>query len=102
VHDYVPYGDQLLAPYLKAPGSPLANSIIGNYARTALNYLNRERNETGGVSEEINVQLASNLALKSISAYRKDNLSLTVDADGTELPLNNGRQTKNEEQLSQD
>jgi iron complex outermembrane recepter protein len=102
LHDYFPYGDQLLAPYLKAPGSPLANSVIGDYSKTALNYPNRERSETGGVSEEINVRFNPNLTLKSISAYRKDNLSLTTDADGTELPINNGLQTQNEDQLSQE
>jgi iron complex outermembrane recepter protein len=102
VHDYFPYGDQLLAPYLKAPGAPLANSVIGNYSEAAINYPNAERSETGGVSEEINVQLSPDVVLKSISAYRKDNLSLTIDADGTELPLNNGLETQNEDQFSQE
>jgi iron complex outermembrane recepter protein len=97
--EYFDASAHLLAPYPKAP---LATSILGNYTLTALDTPQLNHEEIWGISEDINAQINDWLSLKSITAYRDSWYRLTVDGDGTELPINSGYQADLSKQFSQE
>jgi iron complex outermembrane receptor protein len=89
----------LLAP---TPFTPLANSIIGDYHKAALDSPQNEIAEIWGMSETIKVRLSDALQLQSITAYRRSDYVVNVDVDGTELPVIEGYQTDLSRQFSQE
>lgn len=103
--DYVFQDEDLPGLYhLQAlyPPAALANSILGDYTKVAINSPSTTDYHGGGVSEDINVRLADNLTLKSISAIRWNDYSIFTDNDGTELNLIRGHFAEHERQISQE
>jgi iron complex outermembrane receptor protein len=95
--------NHLLAPYLANGGAPIANGTIGNYLQEALNTPQSVYTHTGGVSEDVDVTLTPGLDLKSITAYRQDDFSGSLDSDSTERSLSVGRLLQEvEDQFSQE
>lgn len=96
--------DHLLAQY--RPGgvnaAPLANSIVGNYHRVALNSPQFNRTQFWGVSQEANFDLSDAIALKSLTAYRRSSYDLRVDSDGTEILAAEAGQAEISRQFSQE
>jgi iron complex outermembrane recepter protein len=84
------------------PGAPLANSAIGNFQRVALNSSTNSDTNRGGISEEINAQINSNLNLKSISAYHQTSYNEFQDLDATELNIEEGRVKEREAEATQE
>jgi iron complex outermembrane receptor protein len=89
----------LLAPYAPAP---LATSIVGDYTHVALGSPQLNHEQIWGISEDINAELNDWLSLKSITAFRNSWYKLTLDGDGTELPINLGYQSDFSKQFSQE
>lgn len=96
--------NHLLVPY--RPGgvnaAPLANSVVGDYHKLALNSPQYNETEFWGVSQEINLELSPVLALKSLTAYRRSSYDLRVDSDGTELRAAEAGQAETSRQFSQE
>lgn len=103
--DYTEQDENLQALYhLQAPFPPakLANSIIGDDTRIAINSPSTVRYHGSGISEEINVRFGDGFNLKSISALRRNRYTLFTDNDGTELNLIRGGFHEKERQRSQE
>ncbi len=86
--DYQSLDENLPGPYhLKVPFAlaPLASSIVGNYRKDAIDNPSTDKYHAYGVSEEVNVELAPNVTLKSLTGFRWNSYRLTTDNDGTEL-----------------
>jgi iron complex outermembrane recepter protein len=90
---------KLLARY---PPAHLASSIVGDYTQVALGSPQLNHEQIWGVSEDINAEIIDWLSLKSITAYRDSWYKLTLDGDGTELPINLGYQSDYSKQFSQE
>jgi hypothetical protein len=58
--------------------------------------------EISGVSEDVKVKLNDVLRLQSITAYRRSDYLVNVDADSTEFPVIAGYQTDLSRQFSQE
>ncbi|MEG3179627.1 TonB-dependent receptor [Sphingomonas sp. LT1P40] len=58
--------------------------------------------DIGGVSAVLTFDLAENVTLKSVSAFRKIDALIEVDGDQTPYPLQQSRTTLNQEQYSQE
>ncbi len=91
--------DHILKPL---NGATLANSIIGDYRKAAIDAPQEAHSHFGGVAQEINVKFNEQLALKSLTAYRHSQFNQTLDSDFTELPLVFGAQSDKSDQLSQE
>jgi iron complex outermembrane recepter protein len=89
----------LLAPTKFAP---LANSIIGDFRKAALDAPQNMVTSVWGVSEDIKIKLNDALRLQSITAYRHSDYVVDVDVDGTEYPVISGFQTDLSRQFSQE
>lgn len=103
--DYVEQDEDLPGPYhLQVPFAlaPLASSIVGNDHLVAINTLSTDKYHAYGVSEDINLQLADNLSLKSLTGFRWNSYRLTTDNDGTELDRIRGAFYETEKQQSQE
>jgi iron complex outermembrane receptor protein len=77
--------DHILVPVLTPVPAPLANSTLGNYHRVAMNSPQVITSHNGGISEDIDFHLTTDVTLKSITAYRVSNYDLNGDSDATEL-----------------
>jgi iron complex outermembrane receptor protein len=80
--DAVPGFDTPLAPY-----DPVIDSILGQYDKVALNLPTLAVVQASGISEELDDQVLPNLLLKSITAFRDNNLKDSTDSDGTDKNL---------------
>ena len=96
--------DHLLVQYRPAGANPtpLANSIVGDFHRVALNSPQFNRTKFWGLAQEVNVDLSSSLTLKSLTAYRRSSYDLRVDSDGTELLGAEAGQAETSRQFSQE
>jgi iron complex outermembrane receptor protein len=81
--EYYESYSSLVAP-APPPAAPLANSIVGDFRKVALNLNQEELSHSGGVSEETTLDLTDHLSLKSITAFRASNYHLVGDTDATE------------------
>ncbi len=103
--DYVKQDEDLPGPYHLQRAfalAPLASGLIGNYHKVAINTPSTNKYHAYGVSEEINIRLADNVTLKSITGFRWNNYRLTTDNDGTELDRIRGAFFETEKQQSQE
>jgi iron complex outermembrane receptor protein len=91
--EYFPSYTTTLAP---VAGTPLQNSVVGDYRKVAINSPQYANNRTGGVAEDIRWDIDPHLNLTSITAYRFSNYRLTKDNDGTELNSSAGVQVDHE------
>jgi len=74
--------------------TPLANSILGDYSKVAVNDPQHLSSEIWGVSQEINWRVSSALSFKSLTAYRRQAFTAVSDNDSTEVAVN--RNTQND------
>jgi len=88
-----------LAPF---PPARLANSILGDDRKVALNTPQPITTENWGISQEINLELSPQISLKSLSAYRKSSYATDVDIDATELNLISGSQSDHSKVVTQE
>ncbi len=103
--DYVAQDENLPGPYhLQVPFAlaPLASSLVGNYRKVAIDNPSTNKYNGYGVSEEINIELADNLSLKSLTGFRWNAYRLTTDNDGTELNRIKGAFHETEKSQSQE
>ncbi len=62
----------------------LANTIIGNFHKVAINQPATNRENAWGVSNELTWTLNDMFTAKSVTAYREDKSNNNMDGDGTE------------------
>jgi iron complex outermembrane receptor protein len=89
----------LLAPVAYAP---LASSTVGDYTKVALDDPDPIRTKFWGISQEVNIDLATGLTFKSLTAYRYSSHSLDNDTDATEVYVNHAFQSDVDRQFSQE
>lgn len=90
--DYL-HSNDALAGYVKllqATTDPLANSVLGDYRRIAVNTRPASNRRQWGTAGEINYDFSDAVQLKSLTAYRENRLIQVGDTDATAL---NGRRT---------
>lgn len=102
--DYVD-SDDTLAGYVKllqSVNDPVANSVLGDYHKIAINIpIFNQRRQWGG-SGEINYDLGSGLKLKSLTGYRGSRLRANTDTDATTLNVRRTDQFEAQHQFSQE
>lgn len=102
--DYVD-SDDTLAGYVKllqSVNDPVANSVLGDYHKIAINIpIFNQRRQWGG-SGEINYDLGSGLKLKSLTGYRSSRLRANTDTDATTLNVRRTDQFEAQHQFSQE
>ncbi|MEO8722828.1 MAG: TonB-dependent receptor [Sphingobium sp.] len=79
----------------------LAGLVVPSFPFVNMDYTNRRHAETWGGSANIRVGLGF-AELKSLTAYRKYNLSYNIDSDGQPLDLSHSLGTENFKQLSEE
>ena len=94
--------DHILVPVLSPVPARLANSTLGNYQEVALNSPQVITSHNGGISEDVNFHLTSDVTLKSITAYRVSNYDLDGDSDATELYSSALFQSERQHQFSEE
>lgn len=94
--------DHLLDFYPPLPFFALANSIVGNHRKVALDYPGRLESKGVGISEDINFEFSDVLSLRSITAYRDSRYSLSLDADASEAQAVEIFQSERAKQFSQE
>jgi iron complex outermembrane receptor protein len=67
--------------------APLANSILGDYSKVAVESPARDREQAYGVNNEFVFTINDNMTLRSLTAYRSDNNLYLTDGDVTELRI---------------
>lgn len=76
--------DEVPGGYLKplvASSDPLANSILGDYRRVAINTPQNTKTEDWGVSLDASEKINDALTLMSLTSYRHDDFSFALDSD---------------------
>ena len=91
--------DHNLAP---TPFASLAQSILADYRKVAINQAQLNRSTIWGASEEINWTLTNHFGLKSLSAYRSSSYNIALDPDGTEIVALSSTQSDTSRQVSQE
>jgi iron complex outermembrane receptor protein len=102
--DYV-HSDDSLAGYIKllqTTTDPLANSVLGDYRRIAVNIQPQSDRRQWGAAAEINYEISSGLTLRSLTAYRNNRLTQVGDTDGTALNVRRTDQFEGQNQFSQE
>jgi iron complex outermembrane recepter protein len=94
--------DQFTHLLTPLPQAPLASSTIGDFSHIAINDAGYVDERIWGISEDVNYRISDSLSLKSISAYRAGTFDQFNDADATELEVNSGYHTDDDEQYSQE
>ncbi len=97
--------DDALAGYIKllqTTTDPLANSILGDYRKVAVNIRSSSKRRQWGGSGEINYDLGAGVQLKSLTAYRTNRLIQIGDTDGTALNVRRTDQFEDQHQFSQE
>jgi iron complex outermembrane receptor protein len=96
------------APFEAAKRGLPAGSVVddrwnlGDIYRSAGTGNSFDRNESSGVQLSIDWQLSDNVALKSITAYRKMDAEIAVDLDHTPFALVETNQQQEQDQFSQE
>lgn len=80
----VPYGYQT---FLEPVFAPVANSLLGDYSRVALNFAANGRRDTWGISLEADYDMGGGWILTSLTGYRSNDFRLELDTDGTEVDV---------------
>ena len=97
-NDSVPMGfAKILQPY-----NAVTDSILGDYKKVALNTPGTGAVEGYGVSEDVVIDLGSNLELKSLTAFRWNSSSTLTDIDSTDRDLNVTLTSEKQRQFSQE
>jgi iron complex outermembrane receptor protein len=97
--------DDALAGYIKllqTTTDPVANSVLGDYRRIAVNILPVSKRRQWGTAAEINYDFGGGIQLKSLTAYRANRLIQVGDTDGTSLNIRRTDQFEDQHQFSQE
>lgn len=102
--DYL-HSDDALAGYIKMlqpTADPVANSVINDLHKIAVNIQPTSNRRQWGSAAEINYDLMPGMQLKSLTAYRANRLVQVGDTDGTSLNLRRTDQFEDQHQFSQE
>ncbi len=69
-------------------GASLSDTVIGDYRKIANNVPHASRREGWGIGAEANIELSSNLNLKSLTSYRESDFAASFDTDASDFALN--------------
>lgn len=97
--------DDALAGYVKllqTTTDPLANSVLGDFRRVALNVQPGSKRRQWGGAGEVTYALGGGIDLKSLTAYRANRLTQVGDTDGTALNIRRTDQFEDQHQFSQE
>jgi iron complex outermembrane receptor protein len=97
--------DDALAGYVKmlqTTTDPLANSILGDYRKVALNIRSASNRQQWGMAGEVNYDLGPDMQIKSLTAYRENRLIQVGDTDGTAVNTRRTDQFEGQRQFSQE
>jgi iron complex outermembrane recepter protein len=72
---------------LQPDGSPLDDSVLGNFTKVSINQPSHAYEEDGGVAAELNYRINDMLSFKSLTAARADKAKLSFDADSSSLNI---------------
>lgn len=102
--DYV-RSDDALAGYVKllqTTADPVANSVLGDLRKVALNIRPLAERRQWGVAGEVNYDLDAAAQIKSLTAYRENRLVQVGDTDSTALNIRRTDQFEGQHQFSQE
>jgi iron complex outermembrane receptor protein len=102
--DYL-HSNDALAGYVKllqTTADPLANSVLGDYRKVALNIRPKANRKQSGAAAEINYDFGDAAKLKSLTAYRANRLVQAGDTDGTALNIRRTDQYEKQHQFSEE
>jgi iron complex outermembrane receptor protein len=102
--DYMKSKDAL-AGYIKllqTTTDPLANSILGDYRKIAVDIRPSSERRQWGAAAEINYELTDAILIKSLTGYRANRLTQVGDTDGTALRVRRTDQFEDQHQFSQE
>jgi len=102
--DYVKSNDSL-AGYIKllqATPDPLANSVLGDFRKIAVNIRPSSERRQWGVAAEVNYDVGESMQLKSLTGYREYRLRQVGDTDGTAQNVRRTDQFEGQRQFSQE
>lgn len=105
--DQVPGGYMKTLVTTQTQASPiardaLADSILGQYRRVALNTPQQTGNRSYGIAFDASIDLSSNLTLTSLSAYRNNHFTFTIDSDASAAQVRRTDQDERQHQLSEE
>lgn len=105
--DFVPGGYMKTLVTSQTQPSPvardsLADSILGDYRRVALNTPQSAGNRSYGVAFDAALELSTNLTLTSLSAYRDNHFTYTIDSDATAALVRRTEQNERQNQISEE
>jgi len=81
---------------------PLADSILGNYRLVALNTPEVSGNRNYGYAADISLDLSSNLTLTSLTSYRNNHFTYTIDSDASAALVRRTDQDERQNQTSEE
>lgn len=102
--DYL-YSDDALAGYIKMlqpTTDPAANSVISDLHKIAVNIRPSSTRRQWGGAVEMNYDVMPGMQLKSLTAYRANQLTQVGDTDGTALNVRRTDQFEDQHQFSQE
>ncbi|MEO7135840.1 MAG: TonB-dependent receptor, partial [Vicinamibacterales bacterium] len=102
--DFV-HSKDALAGYIKllqTTTDPVANSVLGDYRRIAVDIRPFSNRRQLGTAAEVNYYVSAGMQLKSITAYRENRLIQVGDTDATSRKLRRTDQFEGQNQFSQE
>jgi iron complex outermembrane receptor protein len=102
--DYLKSDDHL-AGYVKllqTTTDPLANSVLGDFRRVALDIRPISNRRQWGVAADIGYDISDAVQLRSLTGYRKNRLIQVGDTDGTSRRVRRTDQFEDQKQFSQE
>ena len=72
---------------LTASPAPLANSILGDFGKIAVNAPHGYERENWGVSLDISLEINDVWKLTSLTAYRENDVDIIIDSDASDLNI---------------
>lgn len=102
--DYVHSNDSVgsYVKLLQTTADPLANSVLGDFHKIAVNIRPWANRRQWGTAAEINYDLSNALQFKSLTGYRESRLTQVGDTDGTALNIRRTDQFEDQNQVSQE
>lgn len=87
---------------LEPRGAPMTDALLGDFRTIANNLPHEHFRKAYGFAADINVALADNMDLKSLSAYRKSRYHASFDTDASDLDLQRSLLDEYQDQISQE
>lgn len=87
---------------LQAVADPVANSVLGDYSKVALNIVPFSQRRLWGLAGDASYELSDVLKLKSLTAYRGSRLRTRTDTDATTINTRQTQQFERQHQWSEE